>query len=43
MQLSFEFNFRYGGDEVLCCYTVPYTYTELTSHINELKALTKFE
>lgn len=43
MQLSFEFNFRYGGDEVLCCYTVPYTFTELQAHINELKALTKFE
>jgi hypothetical protein len=37
MQLSFEYNFQYPGDEVYCSYTVPYTYSNLTSHINEIK------
>ena len=29
MQLSFNYTFEYAGDEVFCCYTIPYTYTEM--------------
>jgi hypothetical protein len=39
MQLSFDFTFREGGDEVFCCYTIPYSYSEMLIHINELKLL----
>jgi len=28
-----------GGDEVFCCYTVPYTYSEVLAHIDELRKL----
>ena len=37
MQLSFDFQFMIGGDEVFCCYTVPYTYSECLAHLEELK------
>ena len=39
MQLSFNFTFMIGGDEVFCCYTVPYTYTEMLYHLKEIKLL----
>jgi hypothetical protein len=39
MQLSFNFTFMIGGDEVFCCYTVPYTYTEVMVHLKEIKLL----
>ena len=39
MQLSFKFTFAHADDEVHCCYTVPYSYTELTSHLEWLKTL----
>jgi hypothetical protein len=29
MQLKFDFSFTHEDDEITCCYTVPYTYTEL--------------
>jgi len=29
MQLKFEFTFGHENDEVMCCYTVPYSYSEL--------------
>jgi len=38
-QLSFEFQFMIGGDEVFCCYTVPYTYSEVLAHLAELRRL----
>ena len=40
--MPFDFEFTEGGDEVFCCYTVPYCYTEIMIHINELKFLNKF-
>ena len=39
MQLTFNFNFEYGGDELFCCYTIPYSYHDLQSHINDLRLL----
>jgi hypothetical protein len=39
MQLSFSYNFKHGGDEVFCCYTIPYSYTEMQVHINQLKMM----
>ena len=37
MQLSFSFTFAHGGDEVFCSYTVPYTYSEMTSHMESIR------
>ena len=31
--LSFDYRFEYDMDEVFCAYTVPYTYTQMNSHI----------
>lgn len=39
MQLSFRYNFEHVNDEVFCAYTVPYTYSQLTLHIKQLKTL----
>ena len=39
MQLSFNFEFEYDGDEVFCCYTIPYSYSDLQSHLNDLRLL----
>jgi hypothetical protein len=39
MQLQFDFSFEEPNDEVLCCYTVPYSYSEMTVHLQELKAI----
>ena len=41
MQLSFEFTFEFPSDEVFCCYTVPYTYSEMQAHLDEIKFLVK--
>lgn len=35
--MSFDFTFEHPGDEVYIAYTVPYTYTQLMSHIRLLK------
>ena len=40
MELQFDFSFEEPNDELFCCYTVPYTYTEMTIHLHEIKALT---
>ena len=37
--LSFDFQFMIGGDEVFCCYTVPYTYSEVLAHLEEVRRL----
>lgn len=37
--MSFDYTFMYAGDEVYVAYTVPYTYTQLQSHIKQLKIL----
>ena len=37
--MSFEYTFMYAGDEVYCAYTVPYTYTQMLTHIKHLKLL----
>jgi len=34
MQLSFSYTFDYASDEIFCCYTIPYTYTEMQAHLN---------
>jgi hypothetical protein len=41
MQLSFDFTFEFAGDEVFCCYTVPYTYSEMQAYLDEIKFLAK--
>ena len=41
MQLSFTFNFEYGGDEIFCCYTIPYSYSDMQAHLNELRVLSR--
>lgn len=35
--MSFDYKFDYGDDEVYVAYTVPYTYTQLQSHIRQIK------
>lgn len=37
--MSFEYDFMYAGDEVYVAYTVPYTYSQMLSHIKQLKLL----
>ena len=37
MQLSFLYNFEQGGDEVFCCYTIPYSYTDMQLHLEHIK------
>jgi hypothetical protein len=41
MQLAFTFDFEYGGDEIFCCYTIPYSYSDMQLHLNELKLLVR--
>ena len=41
MQLTFLFTFEHRNYEVLCCYTVPYSYSEMQSHIDHIKLLSK--
>jgi hypothetical protein len=38
-QLSFDYTFMYPNDEVLIAYTVPYTYTQMQTHLKALKTL----
>ena len=40
MQLAFNFTFTEEQDEVFCCYTVPYSYSDMQSHFNSIKTLT---
>jgi len=35
--MSFDYKFDYGDDEVYVAYTVPYTYTQLQSHIRQIR------
>ena len=35
--MGFDYCFEYSGDEVYCAYTIPYTYTQLQSHIRQIK------
>jgi hypothetical protein len=42
MQLSFDFKFSEGDDEVFCCYTVPYTYSKLMKHLKAVKLSTSY-
>lgn len=37
--MSFDYSFMYAGDEVYVAYTVPYTYTQMQTHIKHLKLL----
>ena len=37
--MGFDYSFMYPGDEVYVAYTVPYTYTQLNTHIKHLKIL----
>lgn len=30
---SFEYDFKYIEDEIICAYTVPYSYSDLMSHL----------
>jgi hypothetical protein len=41
MQLSFTFNFEYTADEIFCCYTIPYSYSDMQAHLNELRLLSR--
>ena len=34
MQLSFDYTFKHENDQIFCCYTVPYSYSDLISHLN---------
>jgi len=36
MQLSFEYTFTRPGDQVFCCYTVPYSYSDMMSHLSHI-------
>jgi len=38
-QLSFEYTFAYPNDQVFCCYTVPYSYSDMMSHLGHLRKL----
>ena len=35
--MSFDYKFETGNDEVYMAYTVPYSYTQMMSHIKQLK------
>ena len=35
--MSFDYKFESGGDEVYMAYTVPYSYTQMMSHVKQLK------
>lgn len=39
MQMSFTYTFKKEFDEVICAYTLPYTYSQLMGHIKMLKNL----
>lgn len=39
MQMSFTYTFKKEYDEVICAYTLPYTYSQLMGHIKMLKNL----
>ena len=39
MQLSFNYTFEFAGDEVFCCYTIPYTYSEMQKHLDQIHML----
>lgn len=32
--MSFDFKFDFEQDEVFCAYTIPYSYTQMQSHIS---------
>jgi len=36
MQLSFNYTFEKGGDEVFCCYTIPYTFSDMNLHLEKI-------
>ena len=37
--MGFDYTFMYPSDEVYVAYTVPYTVTQLNSHIKQLRLL----
>ena len=37
--MAFDYTFMHPSDEVWVAYTVPYTYTQLTAYIKQLKLL----
>ena len=37
--MGFDYTFMYPSDEVYVAYTVPYTYTQLQTHIRHLRLL----
>lgn len=39
--MSFDFKFDYEADEVYVAYTLPYSYTQLQSHISQIKAISE--
>ena len=39
MMLTFDYRFKNLNDEVFVAYTVPYTYTQMQTHIKQLKLL----
>ena len=39
--MGFDYSFMYPSDEVYVAYTVPYTYTQLNTHIKHLKLLSE--
>jgi len=38
--MGFDYTFMYPSDEVYVAYTVPYTVTQMNSHIKQLRMLT---
>ena len=37
--MQFDFKFPYGGDELFIAYTVPYTYTQVNTHIRMIREI----
>ena len=43
MQLSFTYTFDHGGDETFCCYTIPYTYSDMKLHLEKVQRAQRHE
>ena len=37
--MGFDYTFKYASDEVYVAYTVPYTYSQMLTHLKHLRLL----
>ena len=42
-QYTFSYDFQQANDEVFCAFTVPYSYSNLQTHLKQLKLLSVFD